>query len=138
MINMQYSLSLAIRFSLILMFLGLSCSLAVAASATSDIQELQGRWVRTDAPYVIELSPAQDGSLQAAYFNPRPINVGKTEIMEQGGSVQVLVELQDVNYPGSTYILVYDRAQKMLRGVYFHPASKQKYDVIFVQQQANR
>jgi hypothetical protein len=35
--------------------------------------------------------------LQALYFNPKPIHVGKTEAAEQGGLVQVMIELQDVN-----------------------------------------
>lgn len=97
---------------------------------------LQGRWVRTDAPYVIELNHAKGGSLQAAYFNPKPINVGKTEIAEQGGMVQVMIELQDANYPGSTYVLSYDRSQDLLKGIYFHPATKQSYEVGFVRQVA--
>jgi hypothetical protein len=103
-----------------------------------NVLALQGSWVRTDAPYVIELRHAQDGSLQASYFNPKPINVGKTETAEQGGMVQVMVELQDVNYPGSTYVLSYDRAQDILEGIYFHPESKQSYPVSFVRQQANQ
>ena len=101
-----------------------------------DLLALQGRWVRTDAPYVIVLSHAQNGSLLATYFNPNPINVGKTETAEQDGMVQVMVELQDVNYPGSTYVLRYDRAQDVLQGIYFHPASKQSYEVGFVRQVA--
>ena len=99
---------------------------------------LQGRWIRTDAPYVIELSYAQDGSLQAAYFNPRPIHVGKTETAEQDGLVQILIELQDVKYPGSTYVLTYDRPKDILKGIYFHPVSRQSYNVTFVRQSTNR
>jgi hypothetical protein len=95
---------------------------------------LQGRWVRTDAPYVIELSHAQNGTLQAAYFNPKSINVGKAETAEQDGMVQIMVELQDVNYPGSTYVLSYDRTRDLLEGIYFHPVSKQSYEVGFVRQ----
>jgi hypothetical protein len=107
------------------------------AVLSPEILALQGRWVRTDAPYVIELSHAQDGSLQAAYFNPKPIQVGKTETAEQGGLVQILIELQDVNYPGSTYVLAYDRPQDLLQGIYFHPVSKQSYEVTFVRQMTN-
>ena len=105
---------------------------------TPEMLALQGRWIRTDAPYVIELSHAQDGSLQATYFNPKPIHVGKTETAEQGGMVQVLIELQDANYPGSTYVLTYDRPQDLLTGIYFHPVSKQSYDVKFVRQPASQ
>ena len=106
----------------------------IATMPSPDMLALQGRWIRTDAPYVIELSHAKGGSLQAAYFNPKPIHVGKTETAQQGGVVQVLIELQDVNYPGSTYVLSYDRTQDMLKGIYFHPVSKQSYEIGFVRQ----
>ena len=120
-------------------FLSVLLPVGVTAIETTSLRSpamlaLQGHWVRTDAPYVIELSHAQNGSLQAAYFNPKPIHVGKTETAEQGGLVQVLIELQDVNYPGSTYVLTYDRPQDLLKGIYFHPVSKQSYDVTFVRQ----
>ena len=106
----------------------------IATMPSPDMLALQGRWIRTDAPYVIELSHAKGGSLQAAYLNPKPIHVGKTETAQQGGVVQVLIELQDVNYPGSTYVLSYDRTQDMLKGIYFHPVSKQSYEIGFVRQ----
>jgi hypothetical protein len=107
-------------------------SAQTASLRSPDLLALQGSWLRTDAPYVIELSHAQDGSLQAAYFNPKPINVGKTETAEQGGMVQVMIELQDVNYPGSTYVLSYDHTRDLLEGIYFHPETKQSYPVSFV------
>jgi len=99
-----------------------------------DMLAIQGRWVRTDAPYVIVLRHVESDSLQATYFNPRPIHVAKTETAEQDGLFQVLIELQDVNYPGSTYVLAYDRGQDVLQGTYFHPASRQSYKVEFVRQ----
>ena len=123
-------------FVFVLLMAGAAAA-AVEGSATARSPEmlaLQGRWVRTDAPYVIELRHGQDGALQAAYFNPKSINVSKTETTEQGGLVQILIELQDVNYPGSTYVLAYDRQQDLLRGIYFHPVSKQSYEVTFVRQ----
>jgi len=107
-----------------------------ATMHSPDMLALQGRWIRTDAAYVIEFRHAKDGSMQATYFNPKPINVGKTETAEQGGLVQVMIELQDVNYPGSTYVLSYDRTHDLLEGIYFHPVSKQSYEVGFVRQVA--
>lgn len=101
-----------------------------------DMLALQGSWIRTDATYVIELSHAQNGTLQASYFNPKPINVGKTETAEQDGMVQIMVELQDINYPGSSYVLTYDRKQDILQGVYFQAATKKSYKVGFVRQVA--
>ena len=125
-----------VAFVFVMLMAG-SVAAAVEGSVTARSPEmlaLQGRWVRTDAPYVIELSHGQDGSLQSAYFNPKPIHVGKMETVEQGGLVQILIELQDVNYPGSTYVLAYDRSQDLLQGIYFHPVSKQSYEVTFVRQ----
>jgi hypothetical protein len=99
-----------------------------------DMLAIQGRWVRTDAPYVIELRHAEGGSLQAAYYNPQPIHVARTELAEEEGLLQVMIELRDVNYPGSTYILAFDRAQDRLLGIYYHPASRQTFEVEFVRQ----
>lgn len=97
-----------------------------------DMLAIQGNWIRTDAPYVIELRHAQGGSLQALYFNPKSIHVGKTDAEEQDGFVQLMIELQDINYPGSTYFLRYIRAQDTLQGIYFLPATQQTYEVGFV------
>jgi len=120
------------RLMMVVVIVMLGCVSVGATALSPGMLALQGSWIRTDAPYTIVLNLVQDGSLQAAYFNPKPINVGKTETAEQGGMVQVMVELQDVNYPGSTYVLSYDRSQDLLEGIYFHPESKQSYPVSFV------
>jgi len=45
-----------------------------AKTSQGDFQRLEGRWVRPDGGYVLELKDIKkDGSLTAAYFNPRPI-----------------------------------------------------------------
>jgi hypothetical protein len=74
-------------------------------------QRLVGWWVRPDGGYVLELREVtKKGGLMAAYFNPRPINVGRAEWSQKDGRLTVSVELRDVNYPGSTYTLQYDAA----------------------------
>ncbi|MDH3998379.1 MAG: hypothetical protein OET90_06030 [Desulfuromonadales bacterium] len=113
---------------------GANISMAQANTLSPGMLAIQGHWIRTDAPYVLELTHAKDGSLQTAYYNPKPINVGKTETAEENGTVQLLVELQDVNYPGSTYILSFNRQQDQLQGIYFHPETQQSYEVTFVRQ----
>lgn len=51
---------------------GSTAALAQSVSKISpDMLAIQGRWIRTDAPYVIELRHAQGGSLQTLYFNPK-------------------------------------------------------------------
>jgi len=145
MVFIQHTRLLAVRFLAAILLMGLSCTSAITAGVafagvepatapSPDMLALQGSWIRTDAAYVIQLSHGQDGTLKAAYFNPKPINVGKTETAEQGGQVRIMIELQDVNYSGSTYVLSYDRSQDLLEGIYFHPVSKQTYEVRFVRQ----
>jgi len=93
---------------------------------------LVGRWVRTDTPYVIEIKAANDdGTLQAAYYNPRSINVSRAEARDKNGKTQVFLELRDINYPGSNYTLTYDRAKDMLQGVYFQAVLRQSFNVAF-------
>ncbi len=104
----------------------------VSSVTVADAQGLVGRWVRTDSPYVLEIvSAAEDGSLEAAYYNPRPINVSRAAFRIVDGTFEVFVELRDVNYPGSTYTLRYDAADDVLQGVYFQAALGQSYDVTF-------
>ena len=125
-----------------LLFVGVAflSFLAGGVSAGNSVQPIEpmslvDRWVRPDGSYILELREfGTDGSLVAAYYNPKPIHVSKTDAVEQGGMVQVMIELQDVGYPGSTYVLRYKRAQDTLQGIYFHPASQQSYEVGFVRQ----
>ena len=96
---------------------------------------LTGRWLRPDGGYVIEIRSAQpNGVLDAAYFNPRPINVSHAEWRREGGRLRVFIELRDTNYPGSTYDLAYLPEQDRLVGAYFQAAHRQTFDVEFVRQ----
>jgi uncharacterized protein (DUF2147 family) len=98
----------------------------------TDTQQLFGRWIRPDGGYVLELKPTgKDGSLQAAYFNPRSINVSRAELRRKGGTISIFVELRDVNYPGSTYNLHYDPKTDRLLGTYYHAALRQLFEVEF-------
>jgi len=98
-----------------------------------DYQHLAGRWLRTDGGYVLELRDIKkDGSLKAAYFNPRPINVSRAELHREEGKITLLVELRDVNYPGSIYNLRYDPENDRLKGTYFQAVQRETYDIEFV------
>ncbi len=108
---------------------------APPASQPTDVQSLVGRWVRTDGGYVIEIQTVRDdGTLKAAYYNPGPINVARAEARDKDRGLEVFVELRDVNYPGSTYTLVYDRAKDQLHGIYYQAVAQQNYEVVFVRQ----
>lgn len=98
-----------------------------------DFQRLEGRWVRPDGGYVIELrNIKKDGSVSASYFNPTPIKVYRAEAKKKNGMITLFVELRDINYPGSTYNLIYDSATDRLKGAYFQAVHKQTFQVEFM------
>lgn len=104
-----------------------------------NFQSLVGRWIRIDSPYVIDIESAGlDGMLQAKYYNPRPIKVYVARARKKDGTMEVFVELRDINYPGSTYTLTYDREKELLVGVYFQATMQQKYNVVFSRLQVER
>ena len=108
---------------------------APAATPKLGFEKLQGKWLRPDGGYILEIrSATAEGKLDAGYFNPRPINVAKAEASRDGETVKVFIELRDVNYPGSTYTLVHDPATDRLAGNYFQAAMGQNFDVEFVRQ----
>jgi hypothetical protein len=96
-------------------------------------QRLEGRWVRPDGGYVLELRTIKkDGRITAAYFNPKPIKVFRTEASLKGGRIYLFVELRDANYPGSTYNLLYDPMSDRLKGTYFQAVERRSFDIEFV------
>lgn len=87
---------------------------------TIDKNLLVGNWVRTDASYLVKIIKVnEDRTLEAQYFNPNPINVGKANWEESNGNLKIIIELRDVNYPGSTYTLSYLPDRDVLAGDYY-------------------
>ena len=101
-----------------------------------EYKDLIGRWVRPDGGYVLHFKAVNDdGSIDAKYFNPNPINVSKAKVSNESDKINIFVELRDVGYPGSFYTLVYDPDRDRLVGVYHHLVHKQNYDIYFVKAQ---
>jgi hypothetical protein len=99
----------------------------------SGFQHLPGKWLRTDGGYVIEIRHvADDGRMEAGYYNPNPIHVSRAEASLEQGVVEVFIELRDVNYPGSTYTLRYDRERDVLEGIYYQAVQQQRFTVQFI------
>ena len=99
---------------------------------TADKNLLLGTWLRTDAQYVIKINNVNDnGTLDAQYFNPKSINVGSALWEGSYGDLKVMIELQDVNYPGSKYTLNYLPDRDILAGEYFQAVQGTTFYVEF-------
>ena len=111
---------------------------SAAPATTPRAQELNtqmliGNWVRTDGGYIVAVrSVGPEGRVDAAYFNPRPINVSRAEAAVKGNTAKLFIELRDEGYPGSTYTLEYDSTNDVLAGVYFQAVLQQNFNVMFV------
>jgi len=111
-----------------------SAALATTPRAQeTSTQRLIGNWVRTDGGYIIAVRSVDPGGrVDAAYFNPRPINVSRAEAVVKGKTARLFIELRDEGYPGSTYTLQYDSTNDALVAVYFQAVLQQSFNVIFV------
>jgi len=105
----------------------------VTPAVPNTVRAAFGRWRREDGGYVLEIRDATpQGSLEAQYFNPKPIRVSRAAWREGAGRAQLLVELNDVGYAGSTYILFHDPTTDRLVGEYTQPTQQQTYAIEFV------
>ena len=120
------------RRSLGVVVLALLSAATVAFAADQVFEKLEGRWRRADGGYVLDIRKVRpDGAMDAAYLNPRPINVSKAQATRDGATVRVFVELRAPNYPGSTYTLTYDSKRDELYGVYYQAVEGRSFDVVF-------
>jgi hypothetical protein len=105
------------------------------AAVPEPVQKVLGKWMRADGGYVLEIRGADmSGVLDAGYFNPKPINVSRAIWMQGGSGFQIVIELNDVGYPGATYVLSHDAKSDQLVGQYNQPAMQQSFDISFVRQ----
>ena len=113
--------------------LNLSCNQPQPQQKISDKNSLVGNWVRTDAPYRIQISELlDDGKMKAGYFNPKSINVSKAGWDNTGGVIKIYVEMRDQNYPGSNYNLTYVPERDLLAGTYYQAVEGTTFEVEFV------
>jgi len=106
--------------------------ISTTKTKTADKNSLVGDWVRTDANYLIRITKINDeGTMTAQYFNPNPINVGSANWEQSYGNLKVIIELRDVNYPGSKYTLSYLPDRDMLAGEYYQAVESLTFYVEF-------
>jgi hypothetical protein len=117
----------------VVLMVGIAVAVTLWGGAHGGFDVLNGRWLRVDGGYVLEIRAVDaSGKIDAVYLNPKPINVAKADATRDGSTVKVLVELRAPNYPGSTYTLTYDPTHDQLEGIYFQAALQQRFDVVFV------
>ena len=105
---------------------------AAETFAPPSLTRLVGRWRRSDGEYILDIKAVHDdGKIDAAYLNPRPIHISKAEAVTKGGHVIVVVTLQDRGYPGNRYTLTYDAETDRLEGMYHHRGHARQFDVKF-------
>lgn len=128
------SLLAAVILLVVIFILNTESSDSVLISAKKiDKNLLVGNWLRTDAGYRILINKVNDnGSIEANYFNPNPINVGSASWEESYDNLKIFIELRDVNYPGSTYTLSYLPDKDMLAGEYYQAVEGLTFYVEFV------
>jgi hypothetical protein len=96
---------------------------APAPTPNPVFDKLKGKWLRPDGGYILEIRSVEpDGKMDAGYFNPQSIHVAKAEAAQEGAVTKVSIELRDVNYPGSTYVLTYEAATDQVTGIYYQAA----------------
>jgi hypothetical protein len=132
----RFKIGIHLFLSIIIIVAVFSCSgekkQAVQADVKIDIQKLIGKWHRPDGGYVLDIRKTLDkGNLDAAYYNPREINVSRSIFMQKKDTLKVFVELRDQGYPGSTYTLSYDPKDDVLSGDYFHAGMNRVFKVTF-------
>jgi hypothetical protein len=105
---------------------------AAASSVSPELAKLMGQWERPDGGYVLEIKSIDpSGKVEAAYFNPNPINVSRAAAFREKGATKLVVELRDEGYPGCTYTLELNPQTEQLVGQYFQAAQQQTYEVVF-------
>jgi len=98
-------------------------------------QIIEGTWLRSDGGYALKLSDLEiSGEMKAFYFNPKAINVSKSEWKYEDKQITIFVEFDDVNYRGSKYSLKYFPKEDKLVGTYYQAVHKVTYQIAFVRQ----
>ena len=112
-----------------------AAAVKTAPAVPEPVRKVLGKWLRSDGGYVLEIRGADlSGVLDAAYFNPKSIHVSRAIWMQGAEGFQVVIELNDVGYPGATYVLSHDAQSDRLVGKYNQPAMQQSFDIDFVRQ----
>ena len=102
------------------------------SAAKPALDRLVGAWTRPDGGYTIVIKEVRpDGSVDAMYYNPRPLPFAVARATNDGGTVRLFFELRAGGYGGSTYELAYDPLRDTLTGAYRQAVAGQTFQVAF-------
>lgn len=105
---------------------------AAGAASKPALDRLVGAWTRPDGGYTIVIKEVRpDGSIEATYYNPRPLPFAAARATTAGGQTRLFFELRAGGYGGSTYDLAYDPLRDVLTGAYRQAVAGQTYSVTF-------
>jgi uncharacterized protein (DUF2147 family) len=132
-------LSLFLIFILAMGLLFQSCAtsaiIAVIDANSADAKQVVGEWKRTSGGYLLTIKES-NGKVGANYYNPSQgyIYVSHLKISTKDEEMKVEVTLNDRNYPGSKYALVYSKIADALQGTYTYPEGTMPVNFIRVRQ----
>ena len=87
----------------VVLVVAIAAAIVLLRGASGGFDKLNGRWLRPDGGYVLEIrSVDASGKIDAAYLNPKPISIAKAEATRDGSTVKVFIELRAPNYPALT------------------------------------
>ena len=93
---------------------------------------ITGEWLRTDGNYTLNVEKFNtDSTVNAFYYNPRPIHIAETRWKVQDDHVFFFIKFDDEGYPGSYYSLGYLPEEDRLYGFYYQAVMNQEFEVIF-------
>ena len=91
---------------------------AAIPAVRREFANLPGKWKRRELGYVLEIKRVDPGgTIEAAYFIPRPIQIARAAAIYKGGATRVFMELRDEKLQDSTYSLVYNPENDQLLGL---------------------
>ncbi|MBN1410958.1 MAG: hypothetical protein JW969_08935 [Spirochaetales bacterium] len=106
-------------------------SLLIISGCGVNYEQVIGKWERPDGGYVLEITGIKDNQVYARYFNPRQINIAKSEIRDSSDGKIIYIEFDDENYKGSFYKLMYVEKNNLLMGKYYAAPADQTYNIYF-------
>ncbi len=96
---------------------------------------LIGEWSQMGTPYFIKITGVLDtGKLDAAFYDPNypvKIEIEKANWTKTGTLLSIYIELQDPEYPGSSFKLNYIPERDVLVGTYFNALTGMVYPMEF-------